>query len=189
MNSPDAAFDSLSRELQESLARLEALLSDAKSDAVTLAIRDLLLDHQLATRALITEAEERLGAFDGADHPRALAARAEALIEHVEALQEGWEDRVNLLLELGYRTDAPTAFLKGAGENQANTELLELFFQQLPAEMDQTVEALEYARRFLLDLLGTVPTRPATRPSPSAPPPGAHRKPAGRRRESVRRRP
>ncbi len=37
-----------------------------------------------------------LGAFSGEDSPRALAARAEELIEQVEGLQDAWESRVDL---------------------------------------------------------------------------------------------
>lgn len=175
--------EDLRRELEGWLARLEQRLDHAASDAERLAIRDLLLDHQFATRALITRAEERLGAFDGADHPRVLAARAEELIEQIEGLQESLEDRISLLLELGYRDDAPLRFLAPGQVQGAASPLLTAFFEHLPAELDQAVEALEYARRFLLGLLqgAASPNRGAPPRDSTSPPGRSRRPPVGRR--------
>lgn len=177
MTTPTEADDDPRLEFEEWEARLGRRLDRATSDAERLAVRDLLLDHQFATRALITRAEERLGAFDGTDHPRALAARAEELIEQIEALQESLEERVSLLLELGYRDDAPLQFLAVGRAPGASTASWTALFDHLPAELDQAVEALEYARRFLLGLLEGAgsPGRGAP-PRDSTAPPGASRR-------------
>lgn len=158
------AIAKLARQLNAVQPLLGRAFEAAPSDDDLLAVRDLLVEHQLATRAAITHAEERLGAFDGQDHPRALAARAEELVEQIELLQEVWEERVSLLLELGYRADDPTSFLPLAPDRETMAGALAPFFANLPAEMDQTIEALEYGRRFLLQLLD-----PATAPPGPAP--------------------
>lgn len=178
MTTPGEPSEELRRELEGWQARLGQRLEHATSDDERLAIRDLLIDHQFATRLLITRAEECLGAFDGADHPRALAARAEELIEQIEGLQESLEERVSLLLELGYRDDAPLQFLSPARASGATSPALSALFERLPAELDQAVEALEYARRFLLGLLEDVaaPSHGA-RPHDSSSPPGRSRRP------------
>ena len=73
----------LERDFAALLDRCDGAL--ARGDDELLALRDLLLDWQFATRQVITAAEERLGAFDGDDSPRALATQAELLIEQIEA--------------------------------------------------------------------------------------------------------
>lgn len=143
------------------LARCSERLARARDDDEILAVRDLLLDVQFESRALITAAEERLGAFSGEDDPRALAVHAEALIEQVEALQDAWESRVGLLLEAGFDNARLPAFLADALARPDGVARLEEFFAGLPADMDQTGEALDYAKRYLLSLLdGPGPRRP-----------------------------
>lgn len=139
--------------LARQLARCAAALDGARNDDELLALRDLLLDHQFESRALITAIEERLGAFEGDDSPRALAAHAEALIETVEELQDGWDSRVNLLLEVGFAGDAAAGFLRAALGTAAGREALDEFFAGLPADIDQTATLLDYAKRYLLSLL------------------------------------
>lgn len=183
MTAPREPGEELRLELEEWVARLGRHLERVASDAELLTIHDLLLDHQFATRALITRAEDRLGAFDGADHPRALAARAEELIEQIEGLQESLEERVSLLLELGYRDDAPLPFLSPGREPGTASPSLIAFFEHLPAELDQAVEALEYARRFLLGLLeGAASPRHGAHPREPSSPPGRSRRPPDARR-------
>lgn len=159
----DSGIPELARQLRAVELVATRAYETAPSDEARLAVRDLLVEHQLATRAVITRAEEQLGAFAGEDHPRALATRAEELIEQIELLQAVWEERVNVLLELGYRADAPTSFLPLAHDREAMAGALAPFFANLPSEMDQTIEALEYGRRFLLQLLerGPAPRGPA----------------------------
>ncbi|HEX5504425.1 MAG TPA: hypothetical protein VFW96_17510 [Thermomicrobiales bacterium] len=139
--------------LAAQLARCAALLDGARGDDELLALRDLLLDHQFESRALLTAIEERLGAFAGDDSPRALAAHAEALIETVEELQDGWDGRVNLLLEAGFAGDDAAGFLRAALGTAQGRDALAEFFAGLPADIDQTATLLDYAKRYLLALL------------------------------------
>lgn len=139
--------------LAAQLARCAALLDGARGDDALLALHDLLLDHQFESRALLTAIEERLGAFAGDDSPRALAAHAEALIETVEELQDGWDGRVNLLLEAGFAEDDPAGFLRAALGTGPGRDALAEFFAGLPADIDQTATLLDYAKRYLLSLL------------------------------------
>lgn len=153
MSAGSAEFDVAKRELAAALARCAAALERARDDDALLALRDLLLDFQFESRDMITAIEERLGAFSGADSPQALAAEAEALIEQVEGLQDAWESRVALLLDAGFTADQPRAFLSGALADRQGQARLDEFFTGLPADMDQTGELLEFAKRYLLSLL------------------------------------
>lgn len=139
--------------LAAGLARCADALAVAGDDAAILALRDLLLDIQFENRALITAAEERLGAFSGEDDPRVLAARAEELIEQVEGLQDAWESRVDLLLESGFDNARIPEFFDDALADPAGVALLDDVFTGLPGDMDQTIEMLEWAKRYLLSLL------------------------------------
>jgi hypothetical protein len=153
MSAGSAEFDVARRELAAGLARCAAALERARDDDALLALRDLLLDFQFESRDMITTIEDQLGAFSGADSPQALAAEAEALIEQVEGLQDAWESRVALLLEAGFTADQPRAFLRDALANSEGQARLDEFFTGLPADMDQTGELLEFAKRYLLSLL------------------------------------
>ena len=139
------------------LARCAELLDGARDDDAVLALRDLLLDFQFESRALITAAEERLGAFSGDDDPRAIAAHAELLVEQVEGMQDAWESRIDLLLTAGVDEARPAATLAEALADPERRALLDDFFAALPADMDQTGLFLEYARRYLLSLIGPPP--------------------------------
>ena len=102
-----------------------------------------------------------LGAFSGEDSPRALAARAEELIEQVEGLQDAWESRVDLLLDAGFDNARVREFLQGAlaDRDGRGGALLDELFTGLPADMDQTAALLDYAKRYLLALLEGRPGR------------------------------
>ena len=140
--------------LAAQLARCAEVLAAARDDAAILAVRDLLLDIQFENRALITAAEERLGAFSGEDDPRVVAARAEELIEQAEGLQDAWESRVDLLLEAGFDNARIPEFFDDALADPDGVALLDDVFTGLPGDMDQTVEMLEWSKRYLLSLLG-----------------------------------
>jgi hypothetical protein len=163
----------LERDFATLLDRCDAALARARSDDDLLALRDLLLDWQFATRQLITTAEERLGAFDGDDSPRALATQAELLIEQIEALQDGWESRVNLLMDAEFDEAKLTDFLRAALATPAGRERLDEIFAGIVADMDQTGEYLDYARRYLLSLVVPPPerARPSISPARSGQPP------------------
>ncbi len=148
-------LEAIRADLLAQLDRCRAILERVRDDETVLALRDLLLDFQFESRALITAAEERLGAYSGEDDPRALAARAEELIEQVEALQDAWESRVDLLLEAGFDNARVRQFLGRAlaDRDGRGGATLDEFFAGLPADMDQTAELLDYAKRYLLSLL------------------------------------
>ena len=147
------------RELAAGLARCAEAAERARDDGALLAIRDLLLDWQFESRQLITALEERLGAFAGDDSPYALATRAEELIEQIEGLQDAWEARVDLLLDAGFDEahipESLTAALAGRKSREQAIEAL----TGLPADMDQTGELLDYAKRYLLSLVVPPPRR------------------------------
>ena len=155
MSAKASDLDAARAALSAQLARCAALLERARDGETILALRDLLLDVQFESRALITDAEERLGAFNGEDSPRALAARAEELIEQVEGLQDAWESRVDLLLDAGFDNARVREFLQGAlaGRDGRGGAVLDELFTGLPADMDQTAALLDYAKRYLLALL------------------------------------
>lgn len=162
----DRALPPLDRDFAALLTRCGAALDRARSDEELLALRDALLDWQFGSRELITAIEERLGAFDGDDSPRALAAEAETLIEQIEGLQDGWETRLALLLGADFAEEEPERFLRDALATAAGRERLAEFFAGLPSDMDQTGEYLDYARRYLLSLVVPPPERAAPRPRP-----------------------
>ena len=140
------------REIESGLARYATALTRARTDDELLALRDGLLDLQFASRQIITTIEERLGAFEGDDSPRALAAQSEELIEQIEGLQDAWESRVDLLLEAGFDDGRlPTFFAELLARPDSDAALKELF-TGLPADMDQAAELLDYAKRYLLSL-------------------------------------
>lgn len=145
------------RAIEEALAaqldRCRALLDRARDDEAALAVRDLLLDLQFESRALITAAEERLGAYDDEQNPRAIAAHAEALVEGIEAQQDAWEARIALLLDAGVDEARPVETLAGALDDPERRARLEEFFAGLPGDLDQAGEFLEYAKRYLLSLI------------------------------------
>ena len=147
------ALNAVRAALARQLARCAQVLDGTDDGAATLALRDLLLDFQFESRALITAAEARLGAFSGDDDPRAIAANAEALIERVEELQDAWETRVDLLLEAGFDGGGLPEFLDAALADRHRLALLDQLFTGLPGDMDQTAVLLEYAKRYLLSLL------------------------------------
>jgi len=157
----------LERDFAALLDRCDAALARARSDDELLALRDLLLDWQFATRQLITAAEERLGAFDGDDNPRVLATQAELLIEQIEALQDGWEARVNLLMDAEFDEARLADFLRAALATPAGRERLAEVFTGIVADMDQTGEYLDYARRYLLSLVVPPPERARPTPGPA----------------------
>ena len=140
--------------LTAQLAHCATLLERAGDDEQRLlALRDLLLDHQLESRNLITEIEGRLGAFSGEDDPRELARNAEMLIESVEWLQDAWETRVNLLLDAGFDEARIAQSLARMLDSREGAELVAEFFTGLPGDMDQTALLLDYAKRYLLSLV------------------------------------
>ncbi len=141
------------------LARCDAALDGAREDDELLAWRDLLLDAQFESRRIITTLEERLGAFEGEDDPRALATQAEALIEQIEALQDSWESRVDLLLDAGFTDEQIPAFLTGLLARPDSAALLAELFTGLPSDMDQATELLDYGKRYLLSLVVPPPGR------------------------------
>ena len=149
---PGAVREALAAQLE----RCAALLERAGDDERRLhALRDLLLDHQLDSRALITEIEARLGAFSGEDDPRELARNAETLIESVEWLQDAWETRVNLLLDAGFDEARIAESLVRMLDSREGAELVGEFFTGLPGDMDQTALLLDYAKRYLLSLVAS----------------------------------
>jgi hypothetical protein len=141
------------------LARYTAAVARARQDEELLAIRDSLLDFQFASRQLLTTIEERLGAFEGDDSPRALAAQSEALIEQIEGLQDAWESRVDLLLDAGFDDGRLTAFLADLLARPDRDAVIGDLFTGLPADMDQAAELLDYAKRYLLSLVVPPPRR------------------------------
>ncbi len=142
--------------LAAQLARCSALVERVGEDEQRLlALRDLLLDHQLESRHLITEIEGRLGAFSGEDDPRELARNAEMLIESVEWLQDAWETRVNLLLDAGFDEARIAESLAQMLDSPEGAELVGEFFTGLPGDMDQTALLLDYAKRYLLSLVAS----------------------------------
>lgn len=143
--------------LLSQLDRCAAALAQAPDDAAVLALRDLLLDAQFESRALITAAEERLGAYSGDEDPRAIAANAEVLVEQVEGLQDAWESRVALLLEAGIDDARASTTLTAALSDQERKAKLDEFFAGLSGDMDQTSIFLEYAKRYLLSLIEQPP--------------------------------
>lgn len=147
------------QEFDALLARCDAALDGAREDDELLAWRDLLLDAQFESRRIITTLEERLGAFEGEDDPRALATQAEALIEQIEALQDSWESRVDLLLDAGFTDEQIPAFLTGLLARPDSTALLAALFTGLPSDMDQATELLDYGKRYLLSLVVPSPSR------------------------------
>lgn len=153
MSNQPASLPALEREFGALLDRCDAALARARSDDEVLALRDLLLDWQFSTRQLITATEERLGAFDGDDSPRALAIQAELLIEQIEALQDGWESRVDLLMTAEFDEERLVNFFRDALATQAGRDRLQEIFAGIVADMDQTGEYLDYARRYLLSLI------------------------------------
>jgi hypothetical protein len=162
----------LERDFAALLDRCDAALARAHGDDELLALRDLLLDWQFASRQLITAAEERLGAFDGDDNPRVLATQAELLIEQIEAQQDGWEARVNLLMDAEFDEERLADFLRNALATPSGRERLQEIFAGLVADMDQTGEYLDYARRYLLSLVVPPPerARPTVGPGRGGPP-------------------
>lgn len=149
----------LAEEVAALLNRCEQALAAAQSEDELLALRDQLLDWQFGSRELITAIEERLGAFDGDDSPRALAAGAEALIEQIEGLQDGWEARLERLLEAGFDDQRLRNFFHDQFATPQGRERLEEVFAGIIPDMDQTGEFLDYARRYLLSLVVPPPER------------------------------
>lgn len=147
------ALNAVRAALARQLARCAEVLNGTDDDATTLALRDLLIDFQFESRALITAAEARLGAFSGDDDPRAVAANAEALIERVEELQDAWETRVDLLLGAGFDDSRLAEFLDATLADRDRLAALDELFAGLPGDMDQTAVLLDYAKRYLLSLL------------------------------------
>lgn len=146
-------------EIESGLAHYTAAMERAHMDEELLALRDGLLDLQFSSRQIITTIEERLGAFEGDDSPRALAAQSEELIEQIEGLQDAWESRVDQLLEAGFADDRlPTFFTELLARPDRDTTLSDLF-TGLPADMDQAAELLDYAKRYLLSLVVPPPKR------------------------------
>ncbi len=145
--------------IEDSLARYAAAVARAHQDEELLAIRDGLLDFQFASRQLLTTIEERLGAFEGDDSPRALAAQSEALIEQIEGLQDAWESRVDLLLDAGFDDGRLAAFLADLLARPDRDAVIGDLFTGLPADMDQAAELLDYAKRYLLSLVVPPPRR------------------------------
>ena len=147
------------REIATALARYTAAVGRERDDEALLALRDDLLDFQFENRQLLTTIEERLGAFEGDDSPRALAAQAEALIEQIEGLQDSWESRVDLLLDAGFDdTRLPTFFTELLARPDRDEAIAERF-TGLTADMDQAAEFLDYAKRYLLSLVVPPPRR------------------------------
>ena len=161
----------LERDVAALLERCEQALAGARSDDELLALRDQLLDWQFGSRQLITTIEERLGAFEGDDSPRALAAEAEALIEQIEGLQDGWEARLESLLEADVNDERLHYIFREALATAAGRERLDEIFAGIIADMDQTGEFLDYARRYLLSLVVPPPERAASNPARGPRPP------------------
>ena len=166
MSNQPTNLPALERDFAALLDRCDDALARARSDDDLLALRDLLLDWQFATRQLITAAEERLGAFDDDDSPRALADQAELLIEQIEALQDGWESRVDLLLGAEFDEERLADFFRTALATPAGRDRLQEVFAGIVADMDQTGEYLDYARRYLLSLVTPAPEPPNTDRAP-----------------------
>ncbi len=147
------------RELDAALARCAALVERARAADDLASLRDLLLDGQFEGRQIITAIEVRLGAFEGEDDPRALATRAEELIEQIEGLQDAWESRVDFLLDAGFADERlPAFFAELLARDDGAAKLAELF-TGLPADMDQAAELLDYGKRYLLSLVVPPPPR------------------------------
>lgn len=153
MPADERELHAIEDELAAQLDHCRALLDGAHDEAAALAVRDLLLDLQFESRALITDIEERLGAYSDEQDPRAVAVHAEALVEQAEALQDAWEARLDLLLEAGVDEARAAETLSGALWDAGSRARLEEFFAGLPGDMDQTGEFLEYAKRYLLSLI------------------------------------
>ena len=149
----------LAREVAALLERCERALATARTEDELLALRDQLLDWQFGSRQVITIIEERLGAFDGDDSPRALAAEAEALIEQIEGLQDGWEARLERLLEADFDDQRVSTFFRDQLATAQGRERLDEVFAGIIPDMDQTGEFLDYARRYLLSLVVPPPER------------------------------
>ena len=147
------------REIESGLARYTAATERARTDDELLALRDGLLDLQFASRQILTTIEERLGAFEGDDSPRALAAQSEELIEQIEGLQDAWESRVDQLLEAGFADERLPAFFAELLARPDRNAALNDIFTGLPADMDQAAELLDYAKRYLLSLVLPPPKR------------------------------
>lgn len=147
------------REIAAALDRYEAAIGRERDDAALLALRDELLDFQFASRQLLTTIEERLGAFEGDDSPRALAAQAEALIEQIEGLQDSWESRIDLLLDAGFDDARLPAFFADLQARPDRDAAIAERFTGLTADMDQAAELLDYAKRYLLSLVVPPPRR------------------------------
>ncbi len=147
------------RELDAALARCAALAERAGADEELVALRDLLLDGQFESRQTITAIEVRLGAFEGADDPRALASQAEELIEQIETLQDAWESRIDLLLDAGFSDERLPAFFAEVLARKDGAAKLDELFTGLPADMDQAAELLDYGKRYLLSLVVPPPPR------------------------------
>lgn len=185
MSREDEGLAGLDREVATLLGRSERLLAQARSDDALLALRDQLLDWQFGSRQLITAIEERLGAFDGDDSPRALAAEAESLIEQIEGLQDGWETRLELLLTMGFNDEQLGDFFREAQATEAGRARLGEVFSGIVADMDQTGEFLDYARRYLLSLVVPPPAPAGSRRPPGGP--GQGQRPGGGRPRPPRR--
>lgn len=147
------------REITAALARYEAVIGRERDDATLVALRDDLLEFQFESRQLLTTIEERLGAFEGDDSPRALAAQAEALIEQIEGLQDGWESRIDLLLDAGFDDARLPAFFAELLARPDRDAAIAERFTGLTADMDQAAELLDYAKRYLLSLVVPPPRR------------------------------
>lgn len=159
MSGGTQGLDRARRDLEAGLARCAEALGQARGDDALLALRDLLLDWQFESRQLITTIEERLGAFAGDDSPDALAVEAEGLIEQIEGLQDAWETRVDLLLDAGFdEARIPESLAAGLAGRKSREQLVEVL-TGLPADMDQTSELLDYAKRYLLSLVVPPPRR------------------------------
>ena len=159
MAASDQELAAARRELDAALARCAALTERAQSDDELVALRDLLLDGQFESRQIITGIEVRLGAFEGEDDPRALAIEAEELIEQIETLQDGWESRVDLLLDAGFADERLPAFFAELLARPDGAAKLDELFTGLPADMDQAAELLDYGKRYLLSLVVPPPPR------------------------------
>jgi len=159
MSGESRQLAALDQRLETALAGYGEAIEQARSDDELLALRDALLDWQFASRQLITITEERLGAFEGDDSPRALAAQSELLIEQIEALQDGWESRLDLLLDGGFDEERLPDFFRETLATPAGRERLQEVFAGILADMDQTGEFLDYARRYLLSLVVPPPER------------------------------
>ncbi len=170
----------LAAQIESVLAGYGEAIERARSDDELLALRDALLDWQFASRQLITTTEERLGAFEGDDSPRALAAQSELLIEQIEGLQDGWESRLDLLLDAGFDEERLPNFFRDILATPTGRERLQEVFVGILADMDQTGEFLDYARRYLLSLVVPPPER--ANPGNSGPTPRAGERPRPPRR-------